>query len=96
MTPPPAPYEVILPDWFDARAKLETPAKGHLDDVVVRFADGRRYRLTFVDDYNLETGWVEPGQPGVVLLDEVTVEKIEAKIPRLVAEGFFDGLTPEP
>jgi hypothetical protein len=98
------PFNVIFPEWYDARLEHETPSKGYLADVVVRLENGSGYRLYFIDlvrlGQNLEddtrVGRSYYAEPGLVVLREVTTEAIRDAVAGLYRDGFFRHLKPSP
>lgn len=91
-----------LPDWFDDICEFETPMRGFLDGAVVEMENGIRYQVYFVTPERII--WelnklVKFGKPfyteiGLVVLPEVTVEKVREAIKFLDAEDFFQTLKP--
>ena len=77
-------YRIHLPEAYH---ELDTPARGYLEHVEVRFDDGGSCELTFLDCYNqsLYPFYFE-GQ-NVVVLEEVTREHIEAAVARMADDG---------
>lgn len=94
--------KLILPDYFDERAEIETPDKGYLNGTVVVLEDGTRYQVYFIDPTRLKQDLdteVESGRPflaetGLIILPLVTVENARAVLPALLADGFFESLKP--
>ena len=86
---------------WDARDDFEAPRKGWRD-AHVELDDGSRYRVTFYDVVRLaqtlederRAGRAFLGEPGLIVLDEVTRSKMEDAAARLAREGFFDSLRP--
>ena len=97
-----SPYAVVFPPWFDERWEAEMPDKGYVPDVEVRLAHGPRYRLYFTDpvrarqdaETEFESGRTCYWEPGLVLIPEVTRQRIEAAVADLYREGFFALLRP--
>jgi hypothetical protein len=95
---------ILFPDWYDDRAELESPAKGHLTGVRVQLADGATYSLSFYDPVRLQQTIeddAKAGRPffaqiGLVVLPEVTTNAIRWAIRELWQEGFFRHLRPLP
>ena len=95
-------YTIVFPDEYHERRELETPAKGWLSDVEVHLEDGRHYALTFFDPVRLAqelAADVQAGRPyfaeaGLVVLPEVSTAAIQAAVPELVQDGFFEQLKP--
>jgi hypothetical protein len=95
-------FTLIFPEWYDERAEFEHSAKGYLPDVEVSLADGSRHRLYFYDTVRLgqdleeyaRTGKPYLGEPGLVVVPEVTREYIHKAVAGLLQEGFFQGLKP--
>jgi hypothetical protein len=99
-----ATFTVTFPDYYDDLAAFEIEAKGYLDDVLVRFDDGRSYLLSFRDSWNVqldhdETGRTRAGDrylaiPNVVVVETVTRERVLDAINALVGSEFFGKLGP--
>ncbi|APR85076.1 Hypothetical protein A7982_10425 [Minicystis rosea] len=86
-------YDIHLPDAYH---ELNTPARGYLEGIEVRFDDGSKCVLTFLDDYNREHyGYYFEGQ-NVVIVEDVTQENIESAIARMAASGELDKLKTSP
>jgi hypothetical protein len=98
------PFTVSFPEGYDDRLEFETPSKGYLRDVLVGLEDGTRYKLFFIDPVRLEQdlqadvadGREYYGEPGMVVLPEVTTEAIRKSISGLLRDGFFRWLKPVP
>jgi hypothetical protein len=95
-------YQVLFPDWFEARAELETPAKGHLHGVQVQLEDGATFALTFYDPIRLQQTLEDDvhagrgffAEPGLVVVPEVTCDAVRKAVQGLWQEGFFGQLKP--
>lgn len=95
-------YSVEFPADFDDRAEYETPRKGFLGDVVIRFDDGTRYSLFFMDPVRLqqelamdvEAGRPYLAEPNLIVLPEVTPAAIQKAVEGLVKDNFFLHLKP--
>jgi hypothetical protein len=95
-------HEVIFPQGFDARWEAEMTDKGHLGDVTVRFEDGSRIRVNFVDPVRLgqdlhseaESGSPYFAEPGLIVVPRVTKESIHRAVDGLACEGLFENLRP--
>jgi len=93
---------IDFPEGYHDRRELETPAKGWLGDVVVRFEEGPRYKVFFYDPVRLqqdlaaeaESGRPYVAEPGLIVLPEVSTESIRKAVEQLAGEGFFDELRP--
>lgn len=91
-----------LPEWFDERSEFETPFRGYLSHAEVELEDGTRYKLFFIDPIRLQQDLEEEvklGRPyiaeaGLIVLPEVTLEKIREVIRLLPKDDFFQGLKP--
>jgi hypothetical protein len=98
------PYTVLFPPWFDEQFELETVAKGYLRDVEIRFDEGASYRLYFTDPVRLrqdaesefEMGRIAFGEPGLVVIPEVTRANVLAAVEELFASKFFESFRPLP
>ena len=95
-------FTISFPDSYDNRLEFETPSKGYLRDVLVHLEDGTGYKLFFIDPVRLGQdleGDVANGrdyyaEPGMVVLPEVTTEKIRNAVAGLWHDGFFQRLKP--
>lgn len=95
-------HEIIFPQGFDARWEAEMTDKGYLDDVTVRFEDGSRFRVSFIDpdrlkqDLQRETESGSPyfAEPGLIVVPRVTRESIRRAVGGLAGEDFFKSLAP--
>ncbi|HZF52542.1 MAG TPA: hypothetical protein VE093_28000 [Polyangiaceae bacterium] len=95
-------FRIIYPKDYHGQWEEECVFKGWLAGVKVRIEDDRVYALTFVDihrlaqmlDDQVATGLAHYAEPGLVIVTELTRSNIEASIPHLVSEHFFDALCP--
>lgn len=91
-----------FPPEFDERAEYEMTLKGHLCGGEAELADGRRFPVTFFDPVRLSQdveGMSRRGEPafiepGLVVVPEVTRERILQTLPELLRQRFFDHLKP--
>ena len=87
---------------FTARRAFETESRGYASHVVAEFGDGRLYPLFFYDMVRLQQDfatYLEQGQtyfadPGMIIVERVTIANMELAILRLHNECFFDSLKP--
>ncbi|MEV5647244.1 hypothetical protein AB0L57_03240 [Nocardia sp. NPDC052254] len=93
-------YAIELPEGYDERDEAETPVKGWLV-VVVRFASGYSYEVSFYDPVRLLQTANDVlatdeyyTDPNLVVLREVNTVNITNAIADLVARGFFDKAVP--
>lgn len=96
--------QVKFPDYCDDLAAFEVESKGFLDDVIVTLADGRSYRLSFRDSWNVDLAHDASGStargcrylalPNVLILDKVSRQNILDTIRLLAETSFFDLLGP--
>ncbi len=93
-------YVVEFPDEYDGRREAETPDKGWLD-VVVRFASGSSYAVSFYDKGRLLQTAEDVlanddyyTEPNLVVLREVNTANINTAIADMVSRGFFDKAVP--
>ncbi len=92
--------EIIYPEGFDERCQREMTVKGYLGNVNVRFEDGSRFQVSFIDPIRLAQDLqceAESGSPffaeaGLIVVPEVTQESIRLAIVGATFAGFFDGL----
>jgi hypothetical protein len=80
-------YEVILPpSWHE----VNTPARGYLEEVVVRMEDGRIFKLTFIDHHNNQRYRYYFDGQRVIVVDDVNEEIILAAIRGLAESGQLE------
>jgi hypothetical protein len=90
-------FQVIFPEWYDMRGEWEAKAKGWLQGIEVRFANGDAYPLFFYDPVRLAQDLeadTKHGRPfiahaGMIVVPEITREVILDVIEKLVDEAFF-------
>jgi hypothetical protein len=100
LTTPAAKFH--FPPDFDHQAEYEMTPKGYLCGGEVELADGRRFPVTFFDPVRLTQDLEEMGrhgeavfiEPALVVIPEVTRERILRAIPELVRQRFFDHMRP--
>ncbi len=89
---------------FDEAAAYEAEARGYLAYAAVELNDGTRYPVVFYDPVRLQQDLeVEAGEgrafiaePGMIVIPEVTLDRMQDAIGRLFQCGFFDVLRSEP
>jgi hypothetical protein len=87
---------------FDERAAFEAEQRGLCDCVVAELEDGRRYRVSFFTPARLgvELGLLERnkepciGEPGLIVISQVTAENMTRAVKFLHDQRFFDRLMP--
>ncbi len=87
---------------FDERSQYQANARGYLSHVRVQLPNGKVYPVIFYDhvrlgqdlgeEVKLGNGFV--ADPGMIVLDEITLVKMQRAIDRLELEKFFEGLAP--
>ena len=90
--------EIIFPLGFDARWEAEMTDNGYFSDVVIRFDNGSRYRVNFIDvvrlgqdlESEVESGSSYLAEPGMIVVPSVTAESIKKSVDGLVRQGYFD------
>jgi hypothetical protein len=93
--------QVIFPEGFDERARIEMSSKGWISAVVL-LEDGLKYHVYFSDivrlkqdmDENIRSGKPFFAEPGLVVIPEVSVEVIYQVVNLLVKDGFFASMQP--
>jgi hypothetical protein len=95
-------YKVNFPEFYDELAAFEIESKGFLDGVLVEFSDGRRYLLSFRDQWNVQldhdasgvtgSGVRLLGVPNLVIVEVVSRANVLGAIDVLIEVGFFDRL----
>ena len=94
--------KIIFPKSFDERSKHEMTLRGCLSNVLVELEDGSRHEVEFIDPVRLAqelkdyVGLNIPcyAEPGLIILPEITVERIEQAVQYLDGSGFFEHLKP--
>ena len=89
---------------FDEREAAECQARGYRSHVWAELPDGDRYALVFYDAVRLAQDLADEaaaGSPylaeaGLVVLEKVTADNMQAAIERLAEEGYFESLRPAP
>ncbi len=93
---------VLFPEDYDEQAAYETPFRGYLSEVIVRFSDGSRYQLFFIDPVRLQQELIDhvrAGRPfftesNLVVLPEVTTEAVHKAVQGLQKEEAFRHMKP--
>jgi hypothetical protein len=88
-------------DFTDQDA-FEASGRGYLSHVMVELGEGRLYPLFFYDVVRLQQDLQEGAaqgrpfvaDPGMIVVEEITLENMRRAIQQLGNEGFFDYLTP--
>jgi hypothetical protein len=101
MTSSTTPKLRFVLEFTELRA-YEAEVRGYLSHVVADFGDGRIYPLFFYDIVRLQQDfatYVEQGQtyftdPGMIIVERVTLANMELAILRLHDECYFDYLKP--
>jgi hypothetical protein len=89
---------------FDEAAAHDAEARGYLAYAAVELSDGIRYPVVFYDPVRLQQDLeVEVGEgrafiaePGMIVVPEVTLARMQETVERLFQMGFFDSLKGEP
>jgi hypothetical protein len=89
---------------FDEAAAYDAEARGYLAYAAVEMNDGTRYPVVFYDPVRLqqdllveaEQGRAFIAEPGMIVVPEVTLARMQDAIARLFQNGFFDSLRSEP
>lgn len=82
--------------------ELEARNRGYLSHVLADFGDGRLFPLFFYDPVRLQQDLEERSahdraflaDPGMIVVQEISLETMERVILQLCAEGFFEHLMP--
>lgn len=96
--------QLVFECGFDERDAVEVTLRGYRSHVWVEVSDGTRYPLTFFDPTRLlqelrseeQAGRPFLAEPGLIVLTEVTRERMESAVRTLVDEGFFEPHPPGP
>jgi hypothetical protein len=89
---------------FDEAAAYDAEARGYLAYSSVELSNGARYPVVFYDPVRLQQdlevevsdGRAFIAEPGMIVVPEVTLDRMQAAIDRLFQDGFFDSLKSEP
>jgi len=95
--PAPTFSRLIFEHGFSERDEIEAPMRGYRSHVYVELTDGSRHAVTFFDterlrqelDQEAAAGRPFIGEPGLIVLMEVTGAAMEAAARTLANEGFF-------
>jgi hypothetical protein len=88
---------------FDAMAAHDAESRGYVGYAAVELGDGRRCPVVFYDparlqqDLEVETGEGRAfiAEPGMIVVPEVTLVRMQDAVLRLYRIGFFDSLVCE-
>jgi hypothetical protein len=91
-----------LPDWFDDLCEEEAPVRGFLEGADVEMEDGTRYQVYFITPTRLRmeldqlsrVGEPYYAEPGLIVIPEVTLEKVKQTLRALADKRFFQKLKP--
>ncbi len=95
-------YKIIFPEGYLAEPEI-AQKEGLLEDVIVRFEDGSRYRLHFTDFYLLAQEFVRYttlykldwfAELGLVVVSKITPEIIQEAVAALVELNYFEHFIP--
>ncbi len=83
---------------FDEAAAYDAEARGYLAYASVELSDGRRYPVVFYDPVRLQQdleveadeGRAFIAEPGMIVVPEVTLARMQDAVERLFQAGFFD------
>jgi hypothetical protein len=89
---------------FDEAAASDAEARGYLSYAFVESSNGTRYPVVFYDpvrlqqDLEVEASDGRPfiAEPGMIVVPEVTLARMQEAVERLFQAGFFDALRGEP
>ena len=89
---------------FGEAAAYEADARGYLPYAVVELSDGTRYPVVFYDPVRLQQdlgaeageGRAFIAEPGMIVIPEVTLGRMQDAVERLFLDGFFDARRSEP
>lgn len=94
--------KIIFPDGFDERDVYEMPLRGCLSHAFVELEHGDRYAVEFIDPVRLGQdladyiGSAIPcyAEPGLIVIPEVTLPRIQEAVKYLYERGFFNQFKP--
>lgn len=89
--------KLIFEHGIDEKDEFEARMRGYRSHVWVELSDGTKHRVTFFDPVRLtqeleqetELGRPFVGEPGLIVVPEVTKEYMETAARTLASEGFF-------
>jgi hypothetical protein len=89
---------------FDEATARDAEARGYLAYAAVELNNGKRYPVVFYDPVRLQQdleveaseGRAFIAEPGMIVVPEVTLARMQDAIERLFQNGFFDSLRSEP
>ena len=96
------PYKIIFPEGYLAGPEV-AQKDGMLDNLFVRFEDGRLFKLLFLDYYLLAEEFVRYtalfklewfAEPGLVVVSKITPEIIRDAVEALHEQAYFDHFNP--
>ncbi len=94
---------VVFVEDFDERCQIEMTDRGYCSGAVVEAEDGSRYPVFFMHPvrlqqelqaYNETLGERWFAEPGLIIVDEVTLEVMQQAVHHLWNKGYFRHLRP--
>jgi hypothetical protein len=93
---------LIFEYGFDERTQEEARARGYLSHVQVQLDNGNRYSIVFYDTVRLKQDLEEEvklglafiAEPGMIVLEDINLESMQAAVDRLDQEKFFESFIP--
>lgn len=90
--------KLVFTHPFDEREAFEAEARGYLGHVIVELADGARIPVVFYEPVRLgqdleeEAKFGNPfiAEPGMIVVEAITLDNMEEAVGKLFQEGFFD------
>jgi hypothetical protein len=87
---------------FSDQDAYDAEGRGYLSHVVVELDDGRLFPVFFYDpvrlqqdmDENAKHGRPFIADPGMIIVQHVTLETMRNTVEKLASEGFFEHLSP--
>jgi hypothetical protein len=94
--------KLIFEYGFDERTQEESRARGYLSHVKVQLDNGNKYSIVFYDTVRLKQDLEEEvklgltfvAEPGMIVLEDITLECMQAAVDRLDQEKFFESFIP--
>jgi len=89
-------YEILYEGGLSERDEFEMECKGYRSHVMVKIRD-RLYPVCFYDPVRLAQDMEYEdviGEPGLIVIKNVTKEEIEKAVVKLIEEGFFSHIVP--
>ena len=93
--------KLILPDGFDERWESEIADRGYFSEALVETSETRCYSVFFIVPVRLQQELADTSQklgqkwfaePGLIVLEDINLDKMQEAIEGLYRDGFFSHL----